>query len=330
MSHILSVIRRSPRLTRFMPDLFLFVTSSCLGLLLLFGVGLEAKIKKVNEINTGYKTPDAVSFMLYDDAALTSADIRAVLSPGNRLYKEASGMAQEMTLYSYNGDTCFDLVSGRQFTEDDLSTSVDLQQIGADLPSEGIETIGILGLAYPSRLDLTRIVLPSKEMRDVLPRGRWVLDGPKHPARDFERLTKLLADARAEAVPTEYTGTYRMYNQSYAISIITGLVLVLYVLGLAMIIQYWLDAHACKITILILMGVGNAQILEKTGLYFTALFTGGGGLGMAIGFAYAGSIYAYISVGHILAYCGLVAIVQIIAIGMLYRNLKHWNLGMTL
>lgn len=316
--------------TRLIPDLLLFFISLCLGILLFYCFGLSRQIIKTNMINSGYKSSNALSFFLHEDVPLSSNQIKSVLSTGNLLFKEEIGNAQTLILYSFRGNTNFDVVSGRQFMDDDLESPIELRQTGADLQygkeMESVKTIGILGMPYPSRLDSTQIILPSRLERNVLKKGYWTIDGPRHPKQDYQKLTQLMGDVNVEVVPTEYTGTHRMYNQSNAMSVITGLVIILCVFGYVIIIRYWLDSYNQKIGILILFGINNLKIVSSLIGRCFSLLIGGSCVGVGLGLMYNRSINEYLSIYYGLGYVGMLVTMQLIATVVLIWRSKHWDL----
>lgn len=308
-------------------DLPLLFMSVCIGALLYFCLGIGAQIQHTDRINSCYLSSHALTFVLTEDRAVSSDEISALLSPGNRLFRlNADGSS--LLLFAYNGHTDFDVAAGRQFAPDDLSGAAALQLSGADLgDAPGVETIGVLGVSFPSRLDSMRIVLPTQGERDVLRRGNWVIDGRGHVKQDWARLKSRLGEGYIEVIPTEYTGTMRMYHQSAAVPILTGAVLLLALLGYGVMADAWLYGNRTLVFVLYLAGVCDRQILLHLGKRFLPLLAGGSFLGGFVAMLAFRDAVAYISWQAVLGCLGVLAAIFALAMCRAYRALRNGRMG---
>lgn len=296
-------------------SVFVSIIMFSIGFLLLYTLNAFLTINQNEKISSGYITKNAISFEVTEDISVSSLEIARILKPSCYLFVRPTKHLDDITLFSFSNNMQFELLSGRQFSFDDLVSNDELTICGSkrkvalttSAKSKAMQ-IGTLGIDHPSPLDYMAIILPSVLEREKLRQGVWIIDGYMDVQQSFDAITHLVGDEFIHWIPTEKVSTYRMENNSLVFeSILWGVVACSFIAFSALAL-YWIQCRSQIFTLAFLFGGKLSRVIYLVTRTIVPLILCSLSAGMLCGFLVVGQgrYIQIVSLGILLGFSFLI------------------------
>lgn len=251
-----------------LPSALVILTIFSIGFFLLYTLNVAYIIDENQKIASGFISANAISFEITQDVPLSYSDLVDAIQPQCFLFQRKGINMEEFYIFCYSGNLNLHLLSGRQFSRNDLSTDVPLYICGSqeekDISNSDVSygiKIGTIGLNSPSLLDYLRITLPSVSDRQQLEKGTWVIDGNGNTKKSYEELLKLLDEDIVQPIPTLITSTYRRADANLTLQTILIAAILCSLFAFLILTYYWIQRRSNLISVAILLGMRQGHVI---------------------------------------------------------------------
>jgi hypothetical protein len=251
-----------------LPSALVILTIFSIGFFLLYTLNVAYIIDENQKIASGFISANAISFEITQDVPLSYSDVVNAIQPQCFLFRREGINLEEFYIFCYSGDLNLNLLSGRQFTRNDLSTDVPLYICGSQEEKDLLNSdvgygikVGTIGLNSPSLLDYLRITLPSVSDRQQLEKGTWIIDGNGNTKKSYTELLKLLDKDKVQRIPTQITGTYRREDVNLTLQTILIAAVLCSLFAFLTLTYYWIQCRSNLISVAILLGMRQRHVI---------------------------------------------------------------------
>lgn len=253
---------------QYLSNIFIGVVIFAIGFLLTFTYNAFRDVNQNDKITSGYVSKNAISFEVVNDIPISSIEVSHILYPTCMLFQRQGVQLEDITLFSYSGNTHFELLAGRQFLANDLLKDSELLICGTKREMESdllkdIEAIkiGTIGIKNPSILDYMKITLPSATERENLHKGTWILDGDRNIQNSYDELSKAVGEKNLRLAIPEKTGAYQMDKNMLLFDELLVVTTLCSFFAYLSLILYWIQCRSLMFSLAALFGANFMKVV---------------------------------------------------------------------